>query len=91
LQDQTIADETCRLVTAKPVLSGQRRLALFEQNFVTDSRREHIINFLQPSKLGLKIANSSLKTAYFRNHAGVRPANMAKQSLRHCFEVLHTE
>jgi len=58
---------------------------------VTDSGSEHVVDFLQPGKLGLKIAHTTLETAYFRNHAGIRPANMAKQSLRHCFEVLHTE
>jgi hypothetical protein len=39
---------------------------------------------LEPSKLGLKITYASLETAHLRNHAGIWPANMAKQSLRHC-------
>ncbi len=51
---------------------------------MTDSGSEHVIDFLKPSKLGLKIMYASLQSAYFRNHAGIRPANMAKQSLRHC-------
>ncbi len=51
---------------------------------MTDSRREHVVYFLEPSKLGFKITYSPLQSAYFRCHAGIRPANMAKQSLRHC-------
>jgi hypothetical protein len=39
---------------------------------------------LQPGKLGLKVTYTSLETAHLRNHAGIWPANMAKQSLRHC-------
>src|SRR5215472_1228934 len=51
---------------------------------MTDSGSEHVVHFLQPGKLGFKITDAPLQPAYFRNHAGVRPANMAKQSLRHC-------
>ena len=51
---------------------------------MTDSRGEHVIYLLQPGKLGLKITHTSLQAAYFRSHAGIWPANMAKQSLRHC-------
>src|SRR5579859_810806 len=71
--------------------SGQRGFALLEQHLVTDARGEHVVDFLKPGKLGLKVTYSSLQPAHLRNHAGIWPANMAKQSLRHCFEVLHTE
>src|SRR5579859_2760325 len=71
--------------------SGQRGFALLEQHLVTDARGEHIVDFLKPGKLGLKVTYSSLQPAHLRDHAGIWPANMAKQSLRHCFEVLHTE
>jgi hypothetical protein len=70
---------------------GESRLAVVKQHFMTDSGSEHVIYFLQPGKLGFKIAHTPLQSAHFGNHAGIRPANMAKQSLRHCFEVLHTE
>jgi len=51
---------------------------------MTDSCGEHVVDLLQPGKLGLKVAYTSLEAAHLRNHAGIWPANMAKQSLRHC-------
>ncbi len=51
---------------------------------MTDSGSEHVVDFLKPGKLGLQVTNASLQPAHLRNHAGIRPANMAKQSLRHC-------
>jgi hypothetical protein len=71
--------------------SGQRGFALFEQNLVAYSGGEHVIYFLKPSQLSFQVTHSSLQSAHLRHHAGIRPAYMAKQSLRHCFEVLHTE
>ena len=63
---------------------GQGWFAVLEQHFMTDPGCEHVIDFLEPGKLGFKIMYSPLKSAYFRSHAGIWPANMAKQSLRHC-------
>ena len=51
---------------------------------MADSRGEHVIDLLQPGKLGFKVTYPSLKATHLINHAGIRPANMAKQSLRHC-------
>jgi len=69
---------------ASDAWSGQHGLAVVEQHFMTDSRGEHVVDLLQPSKLGLEVAHTSLKAAHLRNHEGIWPANMAKQSLRHC-------
>src|SRR5260370_21517374 len=57
---------------------------MIEQHFMTDPGGEHVVDFLQPGKLGLKVTHASLEAAHLRNHAGIWPANMAKQSLRHC-------
>ena len=36
------------------------------------------------SIVGFEVTYSSLQSAHLRHHAGIRPAYMAKQSLRHC-------
>ena len=51
---------------------------------MSDTGGEYVIDLLKPGKLGLQVTHSSLKPAYLRDHARVWPANMAKQSLRHC-------
>src|SRR6516162_3820717 len=51
---------------------------------MTDPGREHVILFLQPGKLGFQVLDSPLQAAHLREHAGIRPADVAKKSLRHC-------
>jgi hypothetical protein len=49
----------------KSGLSGQNRLTIVEQHVMADAGSEHIVDFLQPGKLGFKIAYSPLEAAYF--------------------------
>jgi hypothetical protein len=63
---------------------GESRLAIIEQHFMADTGSEYVVDLLQPGKLGFKVTHTPLETAYFRHHAGIWPADMAKQSLRHC-------
>src|SRR5262249_61358685 len=38
----------------------------------------------KPGELGLQVLHALLEAAHLREHAGIRPANVAENSLRHC-------
>jgi hypothetical protein len=45
---------------------------------------ENVVLFLEPGKLGFQVTDTLLKTTHLSDHAGIRPADVAIQSLRHC-------
>ncbi len=40
--------------------------------------RERVILVLEPDQLGFQVAYSLLKAAHLRDHAGIRPADVAE-------------
>jgi hypothetical protein len=51
---------------------------------MADFGSEYVVLFLEPGKLGFQITYTLLKATHLRDHAGIRPADVAVQSLRHC-------
>jgi hypothetical protein len=45
---------------------------------MTDPGCEHVVLLLEPGKLGLQILHAPLQAAHFREHAGIRPADVAE-------------
>jgi hypothetical protein len=61
-------------------LSGERWLAVAAgyEELVTNPGGEHIVRLLEPGKLCLQVLHPLLETAHFREHAGIRPADVAE-------------
>src|SRR5215475_2711191 len=73
-------------VTCVRDVSGERGFAFAagSDEFVADAGGKHVVRFLQPGELGLQFLHTLLEAAHFRQHAGIRPADVAEYSLRHC-------
>jgi hypothetical protein len=61
-------------------LLGERWLAIQDQHVLGASclRRERVVLFLKPHKLGFEVANALLETAHLRDHAGIGTADVAE-------------
>jgi hypothetical protein len=66
------------VVAASRRSSGERGLADRDQHVVADFSGEHVIDLLKPSELGLQVMHALLKSAHLRNHARIRPADVAE-------------
>src|SRR6266487_4678641 len=73
-------------VTCVRDVSGEHGFAFAagDNEFVADAGRKHVVRLLQPGQLGLQVVHPLLEAAHFREHAGIRPADVAENSLRHC-------
>jgi hypothetical protein len=59
--------------------SGERRLALQNQHVIlVTASGKRVVLFLEPHKLGFQVANTLLKTAHLRDHAGIWTADVAE-------------
>jgi hypothetical protein len=85
------ADEEGRLVQAplyfvaasgRPL--GKRGHTNRDQQVMAYFRSEHVVLFLKPDKLSFQVTYTLLKATHLRDHARIRPADVAIQSLRHC-------
>jgi hypothetical protein len=61
-------------------LSGEGGLAFAagHEELVTDPGRENVVLLLEPDELGLQVLHTLLEAAHFREHAGIRPADVAE-------------
>src|SRR5215470_17612256 len=74
------------VVTCVRDVSGERGLAFAASGneFVTDASGKHVVRLLEPGQFSFQVLHPLLQTAHFRKHAGIRPADVAEDSLRHC-------
>ena len=70
-------------VAASQRSSGERGLANRNQQVVIRLRGKHVVLLVQPGKLCFEIAYSLLQAAHLRDHARIRAADVAIESLRH--------